>query len=144
MGKPATLWIRNLPLSVVHYHRKRDNEDLKFILNLNNYRNAHMRVLHASKVAYHEVVKELIPPEGIGLFLGKKFATEYHYWHGRNGRLDCQNAVAIIDKYTLDALGEHGVIDDDSYKEHPFSHGWTFEGVDKENPRCDLRLTEIR
>jgi hypothetical protein len=120
-----------------------------FILNLNNYRNAHQAILHESKLAYHIFIGRLIDAhtELKGFFLGKKVKIEFKYWHHDKRKLDVSNPVAIIEKFACDALVEHGVIDDDNYEVITEHGGWTFMGIDKElypHGMCEMFLTEIK
>lgn len=152
MGKLKTLTLA-LPLKVMLYHRKRDNKDVYWILNLNNFRNAHHRVLSDAKIKYTKLVREIIPEDVVGMFRGKRVAISFVYYHGNRRKCDPSNPVSIIEKFFCDAItpkldqyGEEewiGLIDEDNYQVLVRHDGWVFGGVDKENPRCEVTITEV-
>jgi|TARA_R100001530_G_scaffold133335_1_gene106604 hypothetical protein len=131
-----------LPLEVFYSKKK------KFILNLNNYRNAHYRVLSIAKKTYSDDLVEMIK----NLFIKEKWDDiprfdnpvdlEYVYYAKSNRRVDVSNPCSIIDKFTCDALVRVGILEDDSSKQIK-SITYVYGGVDKENPRCRLTIKEI-
>jgi len=131
-----------LPLEVFYSKKK------KFILNLNNYRNAHYRVLSIAKKTYSDDLVEMIK----NLFIKEKWDDiprfdnpvdlEYVYYAKSNRRVDVSNPCSIIDKFTCDALVKVGILEDDSSKQIK-SITYLYGGVDKENPRCRLTIKEI-
>ena len=120
-----------LPLEV-YYSKKK-----KFILNLNNYRNAHYRVLATAKKLYSENLQASL--KGIKPFT-EPVVLEYTYFAKSKRRLDVSNPCSIIDKFTCDALVKAGVLADDSYNEID-KVVYKFGGVDKSEARCDLVIT---
>ena len=131
-----------LPFEVFYSKKK------KFILNLNNYRNAHYRVLSIAKKTYSDDLVEMIK----NLFIKEKWDDiprfdnpvdlEYVYYAKSNRRVDVSNPCSIIDKFTCDALVRVGILEDDSSKQIK-SITYVYGGVDKENPRCRLTIKEI-
>jgi len=122
----------DLPLEV-YYSKKK-----KFILNLNNYRNAHYRVLSIAKKLYTD---NLIPRlEGFDSF-SEPVSLTYTYYARSNRRLDISNPCSIIDKFTCDALVKAEILEDDSFKQIK-EVVYKFGGVDKDNPRCELVITQ--
>ena len=131
-----------LPLEVFYSKKK------KFILNLNNYRNAHYRVLSIAKKTYSDDLVEMIK----NLFIKEKWDDiprfdnpvdlEYVYYAKSNRRVDVSNPCSIIDKFTCDALVRVGILEDDSSKQIK-KVIYKYGGVDKENPRCRLTIKEI-
>ncbi len=131
-----------LPLEVFYSKKK------KFILNLNNYRNAHYRVLSIAKKTYSDDLVEMIK----NLFIKEKWDDiprfdnpvdlEYVYYAKSNRRVDVSNPCSIIDKFTCDALVRVGILEDDSSKQIK-SITYVYGGVDKENPRCRLTIKEV-
>ena len=79
-----------LPLEVYYSKNK------KFILNLNNYRNAHYRILSASKKVYTEQLLERI--KDLPKF-SDTVSLDYVYYAKSNRRLDVSNPCSIIDKF---------------------------------------------
>ena len=125
-----------LPLEVFYSKKK------KFILNLNNYRNAHYRVLSIAKKTYSDDLVEMIEKwDDIPRF-DNPVDLEYVYYAKSNRRVDVSNPCSIIDKFTCDALVKVGILEDDSSKQIK-SITYVYGGVDKENPRCRLTIKEI-
>ena len=120
-----------LPLEIYYSKNK------KFILNLNNYRNAHYRVLATAKKLYSENLQASL--KGIKPFT-EPVVLEYTYFAKSNRRLDVSNPCSIIDKFTCDALVKAGVLADDSYNEID-KVIYKFGGVDKSDARCELVIT---
>ena len=119
-----------LPLEVYYSEKK------KFILNLNNYRNAHYRVLSIAKKVYTENLVERIKDYSR---FDDPVSLEYVYYAKSNRRLDVSNPCSIIDKFTCDALVKAEIIEDDSFKQIK-KVSYIFGGVDKNNPRCELTI----
>lgn len=132
--------ILNLPLEIVYNTRKSDGKVQKFILNLNNYRNAHHRILHQAKVLYEELVIGMLPADAKDILYGKKIAVRFRYFPSTQRLVDVSNPIAILEKFATDALVKAGVIEDDNYTVLLKSDGWTYGGVDKENPRCEMTI----
>jgi len=121
----------DLPLEV-YYSKKK-----KFILNLNNYRNAHYRVLSIAKKLYTD---NLIPRlEDFDSF-SEPVTLTYTYYAKSKRRIDVSNPCSIIDKFACDALVKAEILEDDSFKQIK-EVVYRFGGVDKENPRCELVIT---
>ena len=123
----------NLPLSV-------PVKGETFTLNLNKYRNAHFRVLAAAKENYTAIVTDLVQLQPRCRF--EKAELEYVYFHPSNRRVDVSNPCSVIDKFTCDALVKCGVISDDNCLIIPTIR-YSFGGVDKNNPRCELLIKEM-
>tara|TARA_R100000655_G_scaffold109410_1_gene163830 strand:+ start:247 stop:702 length:456 start_codon:yes stop_codon:yes gene_type:complete len=122
-----------LPLEVFYSKKK------KFILNLNNYRNAHYRVLSIAKKTYSDDLVEMIEKwDDIPRF-DNPVDLEYVYYAKSNRRVDVSNPCSIIDKFTCDALVRVGILEDDSSKQIK-SITYVYGGVDKDNPRCVLEI----
>ena len=124
--------IISLPLQVYISPKK------KFILNLNNYRNAHFRVLAKAKKIYTENLLYKLKN-------APKFTTvslRYRYYHGSRGKIDISNPCTIIDKFACDALVKSGVLPEDNYN-NVVRVVYEWGGVDKENPRCELSIIAI-
>lgn len=115
------------------------SKNKKFILNLNNYRNAHYQTLNKSKQAYKAIIgwqiKKLNPI--------KKAVIHYTLYPATNRLTDIGNVVSIHKKYFEDALTYYEVIPDDNYN-HVISSSEFFGGIDKENPRVEIKIKEIK
>lgn len=126
----------SLPLSVVTYRPKTPKGKLKkFILNLNNYRNAYQFTLATAKREYHKLIAPLF--DG-GSTFDKAFLI-YVYHHGNQRRIDTMNTCSIINKFTEDTITELGLWEDDDSK-HVVGHMILPGTVSKEDPRCNLTI----
>tara|TARA_R110000751_G_scaffold255714_1_gene355255 strand:+ start:368 stop:763 length:396 start_codon:yes stop_codon:yes gene_type:complete len=123
----------DLPLEV-YYSKKK-----KFILNLNNYRNAHYRVLSISKKLYSD---NLVPRLKDFPSYSEPVSLMYTYYARSKRRLDISNPCSIIDKFTCDALVKAEILEDDSFKQIK-EVVYKFGGVEKDNPRCELVISKI-
>ena len=122
----------DLPLEVYYTKNK------KFILNLNNYRNAHYRILsNAKKIYADNLVERISHPK-----YEEPVVLTYTYYAKSKRRLDVSNPCSIIDKFTCDALVKAGVLEDDSSKQIK-KVIYKYGGIDKENPRCELVIKKI-
>ena len=121
---------------------RKTKADKVFVLNLNNFRNAHHFTMNQAKILWKDVVlgsldgfnvngpEAIIPP----------FRFTYTVFPGSNRKFDIGNVLPAVEKFTDDALIELGIIPDDSYKVIP-AIDYRFGGVDKENPRIELEIT---
>lgn len=115
--------------------------DRKWILNLNNYRNAHPLMLNDAKVQYKEVVQEAT---NYSEWDGEEFEKAHlHFilYPGSNRRVDKSNPLCIIEKFACDALTDIGFWRDDDSTHLPVST-YEFAEVDKKDPRCVLIIEE--
>ena len=123
--------------------RVQTSKNKSFILNLNNYRGAHHRVLTNAKSNFQDIVINMDLRQQLrGMYLNPIRVT-YTYYPASNRKYDSMNVASIIDKFLMDALVKSDVIRDDNYKLvlwPNFIHG----GVDRDNPRCDVSIEEIK
>lgn len=132
----------SVPLKVFLRTRKRDAKDQYFILNLNEYRNAHHRILNDAKAAYKAEVMKVaghLPALPAGRC---RYRMEFVLYPGTRRRTDVANVCSIVDKFVCDALVEMGTFEDDDYTVIAGS-SYTFGAVDKDNPRCDVEIKEL-
>jgi len=122
-----------LPLSV-------NAGNKKFILNLNQYRNTHHFTLNEAKKKFTLLVLSRVDPLGYKI---KGCELEYVYYHGSKGKVDISNPCSIIDKFTCDALTKRGFWKDDDYSVIG-KITYIFGGVDKNHPRCELFIKNIK
>ena len=109
-----------------------------FILNLNNYRNTHYRSLNTTKINY----KKLIQPQVEELPNYTKIVVHYTIFPASRRRTDLGNVVSVHKKYFEDSLVEFGKIEDDDYN-HIIFNSESFGEVDKDNPRVEIRITQV-
>lgn len=106
-----------------------------FILNLNQYRNAHYITLNNAKIAFKEKVTPLLkdlPCIENALFI-------YYVYPATKALSDVANYCSIGDKFFSDALVEAGKLPDDNYKFVPEVR-YCFGEVDPKNPRIDVLI----
>ncbi len=111
-----------------------------FILNINQYRNAHWIVLNNSKVAFKDIMDERYPDE-YELFNGK-VKTIYTIFGGTNHKFDLPNVCSIVQKYFEDWLVSKGIIKDDNVS-IVINCEYRFGGVDKTNPRAEITIENM-
>lgn len=124
--------IYNSPLSIPITSRK------KFILNLNNYRNLHYRLLNKAKILYKDIMKEQI------LSKGKKYDKifiMYTIYQPSKRKFDIGNIASIHQKFFEDALVELGGLEDDRYSFIPMCM-FCYGGIDATNPRVDIEVID--
>ncbi len=117
----------------------------KMYINLNNYRNWHFQVSNNLKAKYKEIFASKLGSlawGGRGLKLRKTSLTFYLH-RGDRRKVDRANILSIHEKFFCDALVECGCLtdDDDSFIES--THYYT-GCIDKENPRVDIVMEEIK
>lgn len=120
------------PLSVEITKKKR------FILNLNNYRNASYFLLNAAKKNY----KQAVLPQLKQLPHFNKIKLIYVFYPNSRRRYDISNVCSIVDKFFSDALVESGHLDDDNYNYLP-DVLYCFGSIDKDNPRVEILIEEL-
>lgn len=84
----------------------------EWILNLNNYRNAHYMILNKAKVNFKNLVS-------LDIHKLPKFSTidtiEYTLYRDTKRHCDIANICSIVDKFFCDALVEFGKLPDDNF-----------------------------
>ena len=108
-----------------------------FIMNLNNYRNAHYFTLNNAKKHFHELID-------IPVFAASIIKIDYGIYPASKRLFDINNVCSIIDKFICDTLVERGYIPDDNIQHVPFLPSGRVVEIDKENPRCEVQITIIR
>lgn len=109
-----------------------------FILNLNNYRNAHYLVLNRTKINYKADMAnqiQLLP------FIDYQITIHYRIFAQTRRSVDIDNVVSIHKKYFQDALVEMGKIEDDDFN-WIVGSSEDYGGVDKDNPRVEIKITK--
>ena len=80
------------------------------ILTMNLYRNAHWSALAKAKRSYNEVVAKFA--DQLPKF--KKLSIHYTLYFPDKRKRDIDNMTFALHKFLMDALVEHGVIEDDN------------------------------
>ena len=111
-----------------------------FSLNLNAYRNANYHLLSDVKNRFN---RRFLMDNGS--FDGEKMekcALKYEIFFPDAQKTDLLNVGSIVDKFTSDCLVSYGYIPDDNHniiKQIVFVDG----GIDRDNPRAELTVTEL-
>jgi len=108
-----------------------------FILNLNNYRNAHYYTLNKTKVEFNKAMDKKYPDHIEPICC--EIVTQYKVYGATKRKFDLPNVCSIVQKYFEDWLVARGVIPTDDYTVI-VSSVYLFGGVDKENPRVDIEI----
>lgn len=114
------------------------NKVKHFILNLNQYRNTHYRVLNGCKITYKELMKEQI----LKAKRYDKAILVYKVFEGSRRRYDLGNVCSIHQKFFEDAFVELGRMEDDSSKFIPIVV-YLKGKLDVENPRVEIDVLEF-
>lgn len=126
-----------LVLPLYYTKKYKTKKDRTFIVNQNWYRNVNHFLSNEVKKYYHDLVGEqkdnVVHPE-------KEFKLHIQVYY-KNPSSDAANSIAVIEKFALDGMIEHGIIKEDNVKHHV---GTTWEVIDqdKENPRCEIVIIE--
>lgn len=110
----------------------------KFILNLNQYRNTHFRVLNYAKQLY----KDWMKPQIIKSKKKDKIIVVYKVYANSKRHYDVGNVCCVHEKFFEDAFVELGKLPDDNKEYIPlviYMRG----GVDKENPRVEIEVIDF-
>ena len=118
---------------------RKTKEDKKCHLNLNNYPHWHYQTYQQLKQAFKASVA---PQVHFAVPVTGAVRLTYSLFHGNNRAVDIPNVLTVVGKFTEDALVELGVLPGDSHKVIPeIVYRWG--GVDKENPRVELKMEEL-
>ena len=122
------------PLFITLGVKKKKN----YWLNTNNYRNWHPIVSNNIKIAFKNALNlsNLIR-------IDAPIKLIYTFYYPDMSKRDIGNSLAIIDKFTADALTEAKIIDDDNYTIVQNIEG-VFGGIDKNNPRCEVTIKQLK
>lgn len=88
------------------------SRNTNWLLNLNNYRNAHFQVLNKAKVNFKNSVQSQL--KALPEFL-KLESIEYTLWRDNKRNCDVANVCSVVDKFFCDALVEAGKLPDDNW-----------------------------
>ena len=120
------------PLSVPVSSKK------KFMLNMNDYRNAHYQVLNKAKVEY----KRMIRDEILQLPKMDKATINYEITLGDNRIHDGMNICSVTSKFFLDALVEYGILPDDNMR-YILHEEWNPHGIEKNNGKVLIYIKPL-
>ena len=126
-----------LPIYYIQEFKTKANKT--HLVGMNLYRNAHHFLQNAMKKHFQELVLEQLPSVEQQL---KQFTVDYKVYY-KSPVCDGSNIVALIEKFYLDAIKTHGLISDDNVNYH-LGSTWSVAGQDRENPRIEIAIKEIK
>lgn len=129
-----------LPISIT-FPRK-TKADKKYMLNLNVYRNLNFIVNNQMKVAFADQLKDQIACNFVLAKMPPPYRFTYTLFQETKRKTDVANVCCVVDKFCCDSLVTLGVIPDDNHtviREVVYRYG----GVDKENPRVELKMEAL-
>lgn len=121
---------------------RKTKKDKVCYLNLNNYRNWNFIISNQLKKEYKKIISEILSSIELSINTFDKCQIVYTFFSKNRIRKDIANCCAVIDKFFTDALVELGYLQDDS-TDFIDCVVYRFGGIDKENPRCDITITDI-
>ena len=126
------------PLSIEYCFSKKKNKALEFILNLNNFRNTHYRILNDAKVKYKEKVLPQIEQAPKTCYT----TIVYTVHKGDKRKFDVGNIIYIHQKFLEDALVESDKLFDDNSRLLPLVVGKAGD-IDTDEPRVDCDIYNL-
>lgn len=121
-----------LKLTVPIYHGVRK----RFMLGMNWMLMAHHTQIHTVKKSYMENIGKVLPSDME--MLKSPITIQYKVFY-KNPRSDAGNIIATADKFVLDALQNHGVIEEDNVQ-HYTSSSWQVIERDSDEPRVEISI----
>lgn len=125
------------PLAV--FLPRKTKKHKKMILNLNGFRNWSHFLSNDIKKVYTECMRDQLQ----GVKLNTPIGLEFKLFKSQNRLIDRANPLSIHEKFFCDALTHFGCIDDDNDEFIHWTH-YTSGGVDRDDPRVEITITEIK
>lgn len=94
------------------------------------------------KKDFHTYVATQLPCTEKNFDVQEQFKLKLQIYY-KNASCDGANIAALIEKFSLDALQECGIIANDNVKYH-LGTTWEIVKQDKENPRCLVALNRLK
>lgn len=111
----------------------------KTLMSLNWYGNIHYATRNNVKRYFHERIGKAVPKDAK---IASPFKTQFNLYY-KNKKSDPDNIVAVVSKFLLDALQEHGVIVEDNVQ-HYIESSFKVIEQDRDNPRMEVIIEEIK
>ena len=125
-----------LTLPIYYTEQFKTKSDKVSLVGMNLYRNAHFHLQNKLKQRYHQLVTGQLsnPPKFT------QFVVHYDLYY-KSPVCDASNIIALIEKFTLDALKLNSIIPDDNVNYH-IGSSYLVVGCDKINPRVEITIKE--
>lgn len=117
---------------------RKTKADRKINLNLNVYRNLFYITNNQAKEIYNDLMKIKL----IHLKLKCPIRLTFRLYKQSRRKIDRSNILSIVEKFFCDALVHYECIPDDN-DEYIHSSHYLTGGVDPENPRVEIEITEF-
>lgn len=131
----------NLPLHVML--PRKTKADKKIALNLNTTRNLHYQVMNQSKVIFKKIVEHILEETNqSNVKFDRPVEISWKIYKPTNRRLDKHNCISVIEKFTMDALVELGILEDDN-DDFVKTEILLPTELDRKNPRCVMIMSEV-
>ena len=125
-----------LTLPIYYTEQFKTKPDKVSLVGMNLYRNAHYHLQNKLKQHYHQLVSDqLLDPSK---FI--QFVVHYDLYY-KSPVCDPSNIIALIEKFTLDALKLNNIIPDDNVNCH-LGSSYSVVAQDKANPRVEITIKE--
>lgn len=107
----------------------------KYMLGLNWLQDAHYRARNLVKQQFTDNIGKVLPKD---CYLKSPIETHYKVYF-KNKKSDAGNIVAVTEKFLMDALQVHNVIEEDNVQ-HYRKSAWVVMEQDTENPRVEVTV----
>lgn len=108
-------------------------------LTLNKYRNNQFHLNSDLKILFDSKID--LPAECLIPF-EPNVEIEYKFFFPTKAKRDIDNSLAVVSKFTGDALVKRGVLEDDDFKIVNRIVG-VYGGIDRDNPRCEVTVKQM-
>jgi len=109
------------------------------MLGLNWLQDAHYRARNLVKQQFTENIGKILPKDCV---LNSPIETHYKVYY-KNKVSDAGNIVAVTEKFLMDALQVHNVIEEDNVQ-HYTKSSWEVVGQDRHDPRVEVTIKGIK
>jgi len=130
----------SLPIYFTQEFKTKDSKT--FLVGMNWYRNAHHYLQNQVKKHYAELVWLEIDKLGKALRIEGQYTLEIELYY-KNSSCDGSNIFAMMEKFTLDALQDLNMLEQDNVKYHLGTHTKVIE-QDKHNPRVIIKVKKVK
>ena len=125
-----------LQLPIYYTEHFKTKPSKTFLVGINWFRNAHHFAQNNIKQHYHQLVaNQLLNPVSFN-----KFIIDYRLYY-KSPVCDPSNIIALIEKFTLDALKLNNIIPDDNVNYH-LGSSYSVVAKDTINPRVEITIKE--